>query len=68
IILTGGPKQAIGDLEPLFLSMGRKVVYCGETGQGSAMKMTVNLLLAVMMEGLCESLNLAQQLNLDKDL
>ena len=68
IILTGGPKQAIGDLEPLFLSMGRKVVYCGETGQGSAMKMTVNLLLAVMMEGLCESLNLAQQLNLDRDL
>jgi len=65
IILAGGPKESVHTLEPLFLSMGRKVIYCGEAGQGSAMKMTVNLLLAVMMEGLCESLNLAQQLNLD---
>jgi 3-hydroxyisobutyrate dehydrogenase-like beta-hydroxyacid dehydrogenase len=32
------------------------------------MKMTVNLLLAVMMEGLCESLNLAQQLKLETDM
>jgi len=65
IILAGGPKELVKKLEPLFLSMGKKVVYCGEAGQGSAMKMTVNLLLAVMMEGLCESLNMAQQLKLE---
>jgi 3-hydroxyisobutyrate dehydrogenase-like beta-hydroxyacid dehydrogenase len=65
IILAGGPKEIITNLEPLFLSMGRKVIYCGEAGQGSAMKMTVNLLLAIMIEGLCESLNLAKHLNLD---
>ena len=68
IILAGGPQEAINDLEPLFLSMGQKIIYCGEAGQGSAMKMTVNLLLAVMMEGLCESLNLARQLKLDTGL
>ena len=68
IILAGGPKESIDYLEPLFLSMGQKVVFCGKAGQGSAMKMTVNLLLGVMMEGLCESLNLAQQLNLEKNL
>lgn len=65
IILAGGPRETIGSIEPLLLSMGQKVIYCGEAGQGSAMKMTINLLLAVMMEGLCESLNLARQLNLD---
>ena len=68
IILAGGPKEVVNSLEPLLLSMGRKVIYCGEAGQGAAMKMTINLLLAVMMEGLCESLNLARQLGLDKDL
>ena len=68
IILAGGPEQAVSNLEPLFLSLGQKVIYCGEAGQGSAMKMTVNLLLAVMMEGVCESLNLARQLQLDPDL
>ena len=68
IILAGGRKELVKKLEPLFLTMGQKVIYCGDTGQGSAMKMTVNLLLAVMMEGICESLNMAQQLKLDTGL
>ena len=68
IIFAGGPQESIINLEPLFLSMGKKVIFCGEAGQGSAMKMTVNLLLAVMIEGLCESLNLAKQLDLDTGL
>ena len=68
IILAGGPRESVNGVEPLLLSMGRKVIYCGEAGQGSAMKMTVNLLLAVMMEGLCESLNLAKQMHLDTGL
>ncbi len=68
IILAGGPRESIKTLEPLFLSMGQKVVHCGDAGHGSAMKMTVNLLLAVMMEGLCESVNLAQHLGLDTSL
>jgi 3-hydroxyisobutyrate dehydrogenase-like beta-hydroxyacid dehydrogenase len=68
IILAGGPRELVNTLEPLFLSMGQKVVYCGEAGQGSAMKMTVNLLLGVMLEGLCESLNMAQQLKLETGL
>ncbi|MDX1777145.1 MAG: NAD(P)-dependent oxidoreductase [Desulfobulbales bacterium] len=65
IILAGGPQDAVQRLEPLFLTMGQKIIYCGEVGQGSAMKMTVNLLLALLVEGLCESLNLANKLNLD---
>jgi 3-hydroxyisobutyrate dehydrogenase-like beta-hydroxyacid dehydrogenase len=60
IILAGGPKEKITELEPLFLSMGKKVVYCGDTGQGNSMKMTVNLLLGIMMEGLCEAVNFGQ--------
>ena len=68
IILAGGDKELVADLEPLFLCMGQRIIYCGAAGQGSALKMTVNLLLAVMMEGLCESLNMAQQLHLDTGL
>ena len=60
IILASGPKEKITELEPLFLSMGKKVVYCGDTGQGTNMKMAVNLLLGIMMEGLCEAINLGQ--------
>ncbi len=60
IILAGGPEEEIERLQTLFLSLGKKVIYCGPAGQGSAMKMVVNLLLAVMMEGLAEAINLGE--------
>jgi len=61
VILAGGNKDLADRYEPLFLSLGKKVVYCGEAGQGSEMKVAVNLLLAIMMEGLCEASNLAER-------
>jgi 3-hydroxyisobutyrate dehydrogenase-like beta-hydroxyacid dehydrogenase len=57
IILAGGPQDKVKELEPLFLAMGKKVVYCGAAGQGSMMKMFINLLLGMMMEGFAEALN-----------
>ena len=64
IILAGGPKEKVRELEPLLLTMGKKVVYCGEAGQGSSMKMAVNLLLGIMMEGFCEAVNFGQRCGL----
>jgi 3-hydroxyisobutyrate dehydrogenase-like beta-hydroxyacid dehydrogenase len=60
IILAGGPNETITELEPLFLSMGKKAIYCGDTGQGTNMKMAVNLLLGILMAGLCEAINFGQ--------
>jgi 3-hydroxyisobutyrate dehydrogenase len=57
VILAGGVKDRVKELEPLLLAMGKKVIYCGPVGQGSMMKMFVNLLLAMMMEGFAEVLN-----------
>ena len=34
VILAGGPKDKVDELEPLFMCMGKKVVYCGEARQG----------------------------------
>ncbi len=64
IILAGGPKEKVKELESLLLTMGKKVVYCGEAGQGSSMKMAVNLLLGIMMEGFCEAVNFGQRCGL----
>ncbi len=41
------------------------MIYCGEAGQGSMMKMMINLLLGVMMEGLAEALNFGRKGGLD---
>jgi len=59
VILAGGRQQDVEEATPLLLRMGKKVVYCGAVGQGSMMKMAVNLLLGTMMEGLCEAATFA---------
>lgn len=65
VILASGNQQRVQDLEPLFLTMGKKVIYCGKTGQGSMMKMFINLLLGLMMEGFAEALNFGRLGGLD---
>jgi 3-hydroxyisobutyrate dehydrogenase-like beta-hydroxyacid dehydrogenase len=65
LILAGGREEAVTGLEPLLLTMGKKVIFCGEVGQGSMMKMFINLLLGLMMEGLAECLNFGRLGGLD---
>jgi 3-hydroxyisobutyrate dehydrogenase-like beta-hydroxyacid dehydrogenase len=65
VILAGGPQDKVSELEPLFSCMGKKVIYCGEAGQGSSMKMAVNLLLGIMAAGICEAVNLGQKCGLN---
>jgi 3-hydroxyisobutyrate dehydrogenase-like beta-hydroxyacid dehydrogenase len=68
VILAGGPQARVKEVEPLLLSMGRKVVYCGEAGQGSSMKMVANLLLGIMAAGLAEAVNLGQRCGLSTEI
>jgi 3-hydroxyisobutyrate dehydrogenase-like beta-hydroxyacid dehydrogenase len=65
VILAGGPKEKVTETEPLLMSMGKKVIYCGDVGQGSSMKMAVNLLLGIMAAGLSEAVNFGQKCGLD---
>ncbi len=60
LILAGGPRDKVQELEPVLLAMGKKVIYCGAAGQGAMMKMFINLLLGLMMEGFAEALNFGQ--------
>ena len=67
VVLAGGDKELVDRFEPLLLKMSKKVVYCGEAGKGSGMKMVVNLLLGIMMEGLCEAINLGRRTGLSME-
>jgi len=60
VILAGGPEELIQAKEPLLLSMGKKVIHCGPVGSGSSMKLCINLLLGIMMEGMAEAVHLAE--------
>lgn len=68
LVLAGGEDAAIDAAEPLFTAMGKAVVRCGPVGAGSAMKMSVNLLLSTMMAGLAEAMNLGERNGLDAAL
>jgi 3-hydroxyisobutyrate dehydrogenase-like beta-hydroxyacid dehydrogenase len=66
VILAGGPQEVVERLTPMFLAMGKKVVRCGETGAGSVMKVSVNVLLGTMLAGFAEMLRLGEAGGLDR--
>ncbi|KYC45021.1 MAG: tartronate semialdehyde reductase [Candidatus Methanofastidiosum methylothiophilum] len=65
IILTSGDRTLIDNLNPLFLTMGNKITYCGEIPKASMIKLSVNLLILHMMEGFSEMINFAKKGDID---
>ena len=63
--IVGGSEKIYEKVKPLFDVMGQKSILCGEGGSGQATKLCNNLLLAVTMSGLGESLKLANSFNLN---
>lgn len=61
VILAGGKEEDIKEVEDVLLAMGKKVVYCGDVGMGSMMKMSINLLLGVMMAGMAEMIHFGKR-------
>lgn len=67
VILAGGGRELVDRHRDLLLAMGKKVVYCGEAGMGTTMKLTINLLLGGMMQCLAEALVFGRKLGLDAE-
>jgi len=65
LILASGPPAAAAVVRPVFAAIGRKTVWLGEAGQGSRMKLAVNAYMSVLIEGVAEALELADQLGID---
>ena len=65
LILASGPGAAAAALEPVFSVLGRRTVWLGEAGQGSAMKLAVNAYMSILIEGVAEALELAGRLGID---
>jgi len=67
VILAGGEKPVVDEVTPVLETMGKKIIYCGEIGQATNMKLAINLLLASMMQGLVESLGFAKKLGIEPE-
>ena len=65
IFMAGGDEAVLARLQPLFQAMGKQVFHMGETSQGQATKLVMNLQIALIFEGFAEALTLGTKLGVD---
>jgi 3-hydroxyisobutyrate dehydrogenase len=64
LILASGPAAAADALRPVFDVLGRKTVWLGQAGQGSQVKLVVNAYMSILIEGVAETMDLADRLGI----
>ena len=64
-IMVGGPREAFDACLPIFEKMGIKIVYVGENGTGTTLKLINNLILGIAIEAVAEAFVLARKVGID---
>jgi 3-hydroxyisobutyrate dehydrogenase len=64
LILASGPAAAMDPVRPVFDVLGRKTVWLGAAGQGSQVKLIVNAYMSILIEGMAETMELADRLGI----
>jgi len=67
-VMVGGRKETFERLKPLLLDIGPKVTYVGDNGVALAMKIAVNLSLAVQMLAFSEGVLLAEKSGIAREV
>lgn len=62
--MVGGSAEAFAKAESILQSMGKRIVHCGDAGNGQAAKICNNMILGISMAGVCEAFVLAERLGL----
>ena len=65
-ILASGPDSARKSVEPVFEALGSRVLWVGEAGMGSRLKMATNHWMIAMTAALAEAMHLCQAMGLDQ--
>jgi 3-hydroxyisobutyrate dehydrogenase len=64
-VLASGPDEARKRCEPIFDPISQKVVWLGEAGTGTRMKLVINSWLLSLVEGLAETIAFAEGVDID---
>jgi 3-hydroxyisobutyrate dehydrogenase len=65
-ILASGPDSARTAVEPIFDALASRVLWVGEAGMGSRLKLAANHWMITMVAALAESMHLCQAMGLDQ--
>jgi 3-hydroxyisobutyrate dehydrogenase-like beta-hydroxyacid dehydrogenase len=64
-VMAGGPRDVFESCRPIFDAFAAKVVYAGESGMGTTLKLVNNLILGITIHAAAEALVLATKAGLD---
>jgi 3-hydroxyisobutyrate dehydrogenase-like beta-hydroxyacid dehydrogenase len=67
-VMVGGKKETFDKVQPLLLDIGPKVTHVGDDGLALAMKIAVNLSLAVQMMAFSEGVLLAEKSGIPREI
>jgi 3-hydroxyisobutyrate dehydrogenase len=65
-MLASGPESARATVEPIFDALASRVLWVGEAGMGSRLKMAANHWMITMVAALAESMQLCEAMGLDQ--
>ena len=65
VVLASGPEDARATVTPVLDAIGARTLWLGEAGKGSRLKLVANSWVLTVVEGIAESLTLAEALGLD---
>lgn len=68
VVLASGPEELRDRVQPLFDVVGRRTIWVGEAGLGTRLKLATNSWILAVVEGVAETLALAEGLDLDPRL
>jgi 3-hydroxyisobutyrate dehydrogenase len=68
VILAAGPEQARATLEPVFAAIGARTMWVGPVGAATRLKLVANGWVLTVLDGIAQSLKMAEALGLDPDL
>ena len=64
-IMVGGPRETFQACEPILKRLGSMVLYVGENGKGTTLKLIANIVMGVAIQAAAESLVLAAKAGID---
>ena len=64
-IMMGGPKEAVEEVRPIMLAMGRTVTHCGPLGSGQMTKLANQVMVIHTIMSIAEGLAFAEKAGLD---
>jgi len=66
-VLASGPDSARTAVEPIFSALASRVLWVGEAGMGSRLKLAANHWMITMVAALAESMHLCREMGLDQE-